>query len=243
MKPYVRVLLFGFLFGAINAFGAPQAEQNIERLRDDFNRLWNKAEILAAVESKNKNQAWLLDVDAQLISPFLNYWVFSDLLDCLLEEFSKDLSERARSDLIATLHSTFARYVIEVLFEYRINSETISDVVIKNNNETLVLQAKIKGPLGLPVSLEFNSVAQGDSVFITDMVVGGIAYSDWKRRYYKSYAKKNDFSGLIHALQTKNSEFFVRFCEVSVEENGVGTEFVSQLPVYIQQSCALDNGI
>jgi uncharacterized protein YlbG (UPF0298 family) len=86
-------------------------------------------------------------------------------------------------------------------------------------------------------------VAQGDSVFITDMVVGGIAYSDWKRRYYKSYAKKSDVSGLIRALRTKNSEFFVRFCEVSVEENDVGTEFVSQFPAYIQQSCALENGI
>lgn len=241
--PYVRILLVGFLFGAINAFGAPQAEQNSERLRDDFNRLWNKAEILASIESKNKNQAWLLDVDAQLISPFLNYWAFSDLLDSLLEEFSKDLSERARSDLIATLHSTFARYVVEVLFEYRINSETISDVVIKNNNETLVLQAKIKGPLGVPVSLEFEGVIHGDSVLITDMVVVGIAYSDWKRRYYKSHTKKSGVNGLIRALRTKNSEFFVRFCEVSVEENDVYTELVSRFPAYLQQSCVIENGI
>lgn len=241
--PYVRILLVGFLFGAINAFGASQAEQNSERLRDDFNRLWNEAEILASIESKNKNQAWLLDVDAQLISPFLNYWAFSNLLDSLLEEFSNDLSARDRSDLTATLRATFARYVIEVLFEYRITGETISDVVIKNNNENLVLQAKLKGPLGVPVSLEFNSVTQGYSVSITDMVVGGIAYSDWKRRYYKSYAKKNDLTGLIRALRTKNSEFFVQFCEVSVGENGVGTELASEFPVYIQQSCTLENGI
>ena len=240
---YVRILLVSFLFGAINSFGATQAEQNSEHLRHDFNRLWSKAEILGSVESKNKNQAWLLDVDAQLISPFLNYWAFSDLLDSLLEESSDDLSARARSDLVATLHATFARYVVEVLFEYRINGETISDVIIKQNNETLVLQAKIKGPLGVPVSLEFKSVTQGDSVFITDMVVAGIAYSDWKRRYYKSHIKKNGVNGLIRALRAKNSEFFVRFCEVSAVENDIGIEFMSHFPLYIQHSCAIENGI
>ena len=241
--PRVCILLISFVFFALDVFGATQSEQASDRLQQEFVRLWDRAETLASVESENKNQAWLLDVDAVLVSPFLNYWAFPHLLESLLEGFSDDLSEPDRAKLVSILRSTFARYVVEVLFDYRINSETISDVVIKNNNETLVLQAKIKGPLGVPVSLEFDSVLEGDSILITDMIVGGIAYSDWKRRYYKSYAKKNDITGLISALRTKNSEFFVRFCELAAVKNGISIEFGSQLPAYIQQSCALDNGI
>jgi ABC-type transporter MlaC component len=239
----VFILLISFLSCSVDVVGATQSEQVSDRLQQEFARLWDRAETLASVESENKNQAWLLDVDAELISPFLNYWAFPHLLESLLSGFSDDLSEPDRAKLVSVLKSTFARYVVEVLFDYRINSETISDVIIKNNNETLVLQAKIKGPLGVPVSLEFNSVSEGDSILITDMIVGGIAYSDWKRRYYKSYAKKNDITGLINALRTKNSEFFVRFCEISVAEDDAGIGFSSQLPAYIQQSCALENGI
>ena len=241
--PRVCICLISLLFCALDVFGATQSEQASDRLQQEFARLWDRAETLASVESENKNQAWLLNVDAALVSPFLNYWAFPHLLERLLGRFSDDLSEPERVKLVSVLQSTFARYVVEVLFDYQINRETISDVVIKNNNETLVLQAKIKGPLGVPVSLEFDSVSEGGSILITDMIVGGIAYSDWKRRYYKSYAKKNDITGLISALRTKNSEFFVRFCELTAVKEGVGIEFGSQLPAYIQQSCALDNGI
>lgn len=237
------ILLTSLLFCALDVFGATQSERASDRLQQEFVRLWDRAETLASVQSENKNQAWLLNVDAALVSPFLNYWAFPHLLERLLEGFSDDLSEPDRAKLVSVLQSTFARYIVEVLFDYRINSETISDVVIKNNNETLVLQAKIKGPLGVPVSLEFDSVFEGDSVLITDMIVGGIAYSDWKRRYYKTYAKKKDITGLISALRTKNSEFFVRFCEISVAEHDAGIGFSPQLPAYIQQSCALENGI
>lgn len=239
----VCILVISFIYCSVDVVGATQSEEVSGRLQQEFAHLWDQAETLASIESEDKNQAWLLNVDAELISPFLNYWAFPHLLESLLGGFSDDVSAPDRAKLVSVLESTFARYVVEVLFDYRIDSETISDVVIKNNNETLILQAKIKGPLGVPVSLEFDSVSEGDSILITDMIVGGIAYSDWKRRYYKSYAKKNDIAGLISALRTKNSEFFFRFCERAAGKHRVDDELAPQPPAYIQESCALENGI
>jgi len=204
-------------------------EALVGRTEAEFNRLWNKTLELALVSSANKDLAWATQIEQDVAGPFLAYWALNDLLSLLLGTHNEALSEPLRSQLVNAVGVTLTRYVFEVLLDYDLNQKTIKDVEIHLEQEAPSINAKVKGPLGVTVALRYIVLIRDDQVFIRDMEVANIRYSNWKKSFYRKYAQQGDWQGLIVALNEKNHRFFRQFCE--------GGSDKIMTPSYIKTAC------
>ena len=195
----------------------------------EFNELWNEALKLASVSSSSKDLVWVSQIHEKVAEPFLTYWALDDSLSLLLGIHSEELSEPWRSQLIDALGVTLTRYVFEVLLDYDLNKKTIQNFEIQLTQDVPSIHATVAGPLGINVALQYILLIRNDQVFIRDMEVATIRYSNWKKSFYQKYVKKGDWQGLILALNKKNDRFFARFCEGSKDQ--------VVMPVYIKTAC------
>lgn len=156
----------------------------------EFNRLWNKTLELALVSSVTKDLAWATQIERDVAGPFLAFWALDDLLSLLLGTHNEALKEPLRSQVVNALGVTLTRYVFEVLLDYDVNQKTIKDLEMHLTQEAPSINAKVKGPLGVTVALRYIVLIRDDQVFIRDMEVASIRYSNWKKVFITSMLRK-----------------------------------------------------
>jgi hypothetical protein len=229
LRAFELVILLGF---PLLAFGSVDAEEAlVGETEAEFNRLWETTLKLASVDSSSKDVVWATQIQNKVAEPFLTYWALDDLLSLLLETHNEGLGEPWRSQVIDALGVTLTRYVFEVLLDYDVNQQTIKDLEVHLKQEAPSIDAKVEGPLGISVALRYLLIKRDDQVFIRDMEVANIRYSNWKKSFYLKYAKKADWQGLILALNKKNNRFFAQFCK--------GSNNQSVMPLYIKTACEI----
>ena len=201
----------------------------VDSTEQTFNQLWDEALQLASIPSKHKTLIWATQVEQRIAEPYMQHWNIPALLNLLLDDDLETIDLVSREALVQQVRVTFKRYVFEVLLEYKINEKSIDNMVLRLDETPPSIRATVKGPLGIPVALQYITTIQSGKLFIQDMEVANIRYSNWKKSFYRKYAKKGDWRGLILALTEKNDRFFARFCE--------GGNNQTALPVYIKTAC------
>lgn len=201
----------------------------VESTEQAFNQLWSEALQLASVPSEHKNSLWATQVEHRIAEPFMQYWNMPALLNLLLDDDVTAVDAAFREGIIQQLRITFKRYVFEVLLEYKINEKSIEDMILRLDETPPSIRANVKGPLGIPVALQYITTIQSGKLFIQDMEIANIRYSNWKKNFYRKYAKNSDWQGLILALDKKNERFFSHFCE--------GSKNQLSIPDYIKTAC------
>jgi hypothetical protein len=223
----LAIILLGLPLSASSS--ADTEEMLVAETEVGFNRLWEETLKWASVSASSKDVAWAAQIQEHVAGPFLTYWALDDLLSQLLGADNDNLKEPMRSQVINALGVTLTRYIYEVLVDYDLNQKTIQDLEIYLTQEAPSIHASVKGPLGIHVALKYMLLIRDGQVFIRDMEVANIRYSNWKKSFYRKYAKKSDWQGLIFALNKKNDRFFTRFCESNNDRIG--------MPIYIQTAC------
>ena len=223
----LAAVLLGLSMSVVSS--AEPKDALVDATEADFNRLWESTLALASVNAASKDLVWAAQIQEHVAGPFLTYWALDDLLSKLLEADNDNLKEPIRSQVINALGVTLTRYIYEVLVDYDLNQKTIQDLEIHLTEEAPSIHASVKGPLGIHVALQYMLLIRDGQVFIRDMEVANIRYSNWKKSFYRKYAKKADWQGLIFALNKKNDQFFARFCKSNNDRVG--------MPIYIQTAC------
>lgn len=210
---------------------APTIEQTLQDI-------WSKALALAALDPDSKTREWVFQVDQHVVSPFLSLWDFGPMLDDLIEPHGVELAPSSRSQLLAELRSTYARYVFEVLYDYRLSDQTIRDIRFDLDDSQPNISATIKGPLGFSPRVLFLVQPQRRDVTVINMKVAAVSYTAWKRNEYQKYAKKGQWDKLVEVLAEKNQTFFKQFCSDSFAlDEKTKESFYYDAPIYLVNAC------
>ena len=213
-------------------------ERDAAAIEQALQGIWSDALALAAVDIDDKTRDWLVSVDQQVVSPFLGFWDFGPMLDDLIEPHGVDLAPSLRTQLLAELRSTYARYVFEVLYDYRLNDQTIRDIRFDLNDSQPNISATIKGPLGFSPRVLFLVQTQTRDITIINMKVAAVSYTAWKKNEYQKYANKDQWDKLVEVLTVKNQTFFKQFClDSSALDEKTKESFYYEAPIYLVNAC------
>ena len=213
-------------------------ESDAAAIEQALQSIWSDALVFAAVDIDDKASEWLVSVDQKVVSPFLRLWDFGPMLDDLIEPHGVDLAPSSRSQLLAELRSTYARYVLEVLYDYRLSDRTIRDIRFDLDDSQPNISATVKGPLGFSPRVVFLVQTQTRDITIINMKVATVSYTAWKRNEYQKYSKKGQWDKLVEVLAGKNQTFFKQFClDSSALDEKTKESFYYEAPIYLVNAC------
>lgn len=213
-------------------------ESDAAAIEQTLHSIWSDALAFAAVDIDDKTSDWLVSVDQQVVSPFLGLWDFGPMLNDLIGSHGVDLAPSSRTQLLAELRSTYARYVFEVLYDYRLSDQTIRDIRFDLDDSQPNISATIKGPLGFSPRVLFLVQPQKRDITVINMKVAAVSYTAWKKNEYQKYANKDQWDKLVEVLALKNQTFFKQFClDSSVLDEKTKESFYYEAPVYLVNAC------
>ena len=253
-----RVVLFPWLVGLLlsmsstHLFSAVQQDKKPSNkvsvaqpsaLKSIIRVLWQEAIFFSAVDDDLKQLDWVLDVNARVISPYLNYWQFASLLDRLLADATEKPNEIQRQALERALADTMSRYVLEILIDDAIDGRALDALEVLENEGVPHVRLTLSGPFGLPVHVAYVTEVWEGQLRVVDMMVAGVRYSEWKGRSYRERANSGDWETLLTELKAKNREFFAQFCnypQSGPKQSGQVDGQLNkprQLPRYLADAC------
>ena len=234
------------VFSAVTQDDEPANEVSVAQpvaLKSIIRALWQEAIFFSGVDDDQKQLDWVLDVNARIISPYLDYWQFSRLLDRLLTGAREKPNEVQQQALEHALADTMSRYVFEVLIDDAIDGRALDALEVLENEGVPHVRLTVSGPFGLPVHVAYVTEVSEGQWRVVDMMVAGVRYSEWKGRSYRERANSGDWETLLTELEAKNREFFAQFCnypQSGPKQSGQVDGQLNkptQLPRYLADAC------
>lgn len=205
------IALLAVLQGAL-ATAAP-AQQAIEV---QFSRAWQQAEQLAAQRQRHD---WVAAVEQQVVEPLLAAWSLPALAEQLLgREQLAALSPAQRSELLAMLGTTVARYVFEVV-ERLAAGATLTGVQVALGEVDGTLTAGVSPRWWWDTDVVFYLQRREASWQIANLQVGPINYVAAKQRRYRQLfvdgvLQPQRWARLLAERHKKNARYFTQLCEL-----------------------------
>ncbi len=201
--------LLVLLQGAQAAAAPPQ-----QAIEAQFSRAWQQAEQLAA---QRQRQDWVAAVEQQVVEPLLAVWSLPALAEQLLgREQLAALSPAQRSELLAMLGTTVARYVFEVV-ERLTAGATLTGVQVALGDVDGTLTAGVSPRWWWDTDVVFYLQRRQAGWQIINLQVGPVNYVAAKQRRYRQLFKGGElqpqrWARLLAERQEKNTRYFAGLC-------------------------------
>lgn len=205
----VVALVALLLHGALAA--AEPAQQAIEA---QFGRAWQQAEQLAVQRQRHD---WVTAVEQQVVKPLLAVWSLQALAEQLMgAKQLAALSPEQRSELLAMLGTTVARYVFEVV-ERLAAGATLTGVQVALGDLEGTLTAGVSPRWWWDTDVVFYLQRGQTGWQITNLRVGPVDYVAAKQGRYRQLFVEGSlqpqrWARLLAERRAKNARYFASLC-------------------------------